>query len=893
MKKALIIAAIALALTMVIGLFGPMMRPVQAQQMGPRLDVVVFSEELDRSKAVTEIIAGNADTMMFDVTGVADKERARASDDIYRWETFGLFDNFLMNPATQQAQYPENPFKFSGVRSAMQMIIDRDFIVREIYGGNAIPRDVPFHPKTTDYGRNIASFLPLAESWAFNPQAGKALLFDTLEAAGWSIGTDDLWHDSNGDLATIKMLIRTQDERLQMGGYYADLMRGLQFDVTEIRGPGVAGTAYGADATDGQWNTYTAGWIRTATVAWDDGNVFFWACGIGFEPYCVQRPEEDASGMLHVMNQELVDVGEKLLTGNFSSLQERADLIARGAELLMDDPMRVFIDARQGFFVFNNRMTGVINDFFGGPTGHYALKAASVPADVAGDALGDPFVGLRVGRILNFDMFVDGWNPWNDQDWLYDSVQKHLFLDHAMGLHPHTGRWIDLRANTVVTTAGPDGTLDVPADADTYDTATDSYVPVGSGVTATSKVRVTFNWGNWHHGPAVSMDDVLYMLSEWFRRDQGDLDIAALPNTMTPADSIWVNDIFVAIDVLDADTADLYIDFWHIDDQEIAATGSDWPLVPWEVGELAAQLLLDESAANSQVDSVALGIPWMDLTKGPSLDLLAVALTDKTAINHKPPGSNTGDWVLTDAETTARWDALNTWVTNQGHYWPSNGQFYLDLVDLPNRQTIFKADRNYLWADDYYDDLTIPAIPKVAFAPTPPVVFSGTPGVFDYSVSVGTGPTDDFQLNVYFLRDLNTGEFVVSEATPTRIGAGTYRIEIPATMTEQLLLGNFEVISVVTHNAAGIPSITRVPFLILPSVDFFTALVDARVGLVEADISDISTQLLDTEDSITTVADATSGLTTLVTAVAVLGAVAIVVAIVSLVLLLRGRGGGT
>ena len=873
---------------MLIGLVAPIMRPVQAQQMGPRLDVILFVEEGDRSKAVTEIIAGNFDTMMFDVTGVADKERARAAtDEAYLWDTFGLYDNFLMNPATQQAIHPQNPFVFTGVRQSMHMILDTDFIVREIYGGNAIQRDVPFHPRSTDFGRNIAEFLPLAEKWAFDPQAGRALLFSTLEANGWSIGTDNLWHGSDGDLVTLIVLARTQDERLQMGGYYAEIMRGLQFDVILQPVPD-AGLAYGADPTDNLWHIYTAGWIQTATVAWSDGTVFDWACGIGFEPYCVQRPEEDATGMLYVMNQELVDVGTKLLVGDFGSLQERGDLIARGTELLMEDPMRIFIDARQGFYIFNNRLELLTLDFFGGPVNDFALKTATVPADVGG-----PFDGLRAARIINLLMFIDGWNPYNDQPWLYDSVQRQQMMDFAMNRHPHTGRLIDVRTNTQVTTAGPDGTLDVPATAVTYDPLIDEFVAVGSGVTATSKVRMDFNFGNWHHGPAITMDDVLYEIPNAFRRDAGDLSgLPKTPNVIVPVDSVFLNDIFVACEVVDSDTMDIWIDFWHVDEQEIAGTGAGFPVIPWEVGELVSQLILDQTAATSEVDSVAFNIPWMDLTKGDTLPLLAPALASLKAADHRPPGIGTGSWDITVAEATERWDALDAWATAQGHYWPSQGPFFLDLVDQPNKQTIFRADRNYLWAEDFWDALTVPAIPKVAFAPPPPVVFSGTPGIFDYAVSVGVTPTDDFQTNVYFLRDLNTGEFLITSASPSRIGAGAYRIELTSATTDQLLLGNFELISVVTHTASGIPTVTRVSFLVLPSVDFFTALVDARVGLVEADISDLTNDLTDTQSSVTTVADATSGLTVLVTAVAILGAVAIVVAIVSIVLLVRQRGGG-
>ncbi len=891
-------AAIA---ALVLALFTPLTPYAAAQvPMGPWLDRIVWSEQLDRSLALTQIIAGDQDTIIFDITAIADKERALASDQIHRFSAFGLFDNFLMNPSKQDPtnpRYAENPFAIDAVRASMQLLIDREFITREIWGGFAIARGgVNFHPKSPDYGRGIADFLQLEEKWSFDPQAGKEMMFTALEDAGWSIGTDNLWHDSQGNLVTIVGQIRTQDERLQMGAYYANIFRGLNFKVEENRGPLVSSFAYGGAPDQNLWNFYTAGWISTAIAAWDDGDQFFWTCGFGFEPYCEHRPGDNVNDNVYTVNQELADLGEQLFLGQYATLTERQTMMARAAELMMDAPVRVFVDARESLFVFNNRFQDGVVDLFGGPSNPWFLKTATVPVEPAGA----PFAGERVARVMNLVMFVDGWNPWQAAPgWLYDTVQRRAMTDLGMWLHPHTGRWIDIRSQATVDTAGPDDSLPVASSAMTFRTSDNTWQNVAMGTTATSKVTLDFVMGNWHTGEPITMADQMAEIAVGYRRSMPDGDIALLPgitNAASGAEELFFQQQLVGVDIIDEDTMDVYIDFWHVDDQEIAAVGSGFANLPWEGMELGLQTIIDGDTANNEEDAKSLDRPWLDLTKGDSLDFLAAALTTLMAENagsgHIPPGMDSAllpAFARIEGDQSARWNAFDAFATAKGHYWPSQGPFVLDKVDQPNKQTIMVANRDYVWPADFWDALIVVAVPTVTFAPTAPVVFAGTPAVFDFSVSVGPAPTDDFT-SVFFLRDVNTGEFM-SEGTPSRLGTGSYRIEIPSTQTQTLLLGNFEIISIVSGATAAPPVITRNPFLILPSTDFFINLLDARATLLEGDIDKLAADISTTNTNLVSNTAATEGLAALLTVVVILAVIAIAVAVVSVVLVLRRPGG--
>lgn len=842
--------------------------------IGPRIDEIVVAEELDLSKALTEIIAGNFDTIWFDLRTRADAERAmNAPEQVDTFAAYGLFDEFTMNPAIQTTG-PANPFAIRAVRESMQYLIDRDFIVRDIYGGTAIPYKTPFHPRSPDYGRNIADFLKLEDRYAFNPEKGKTQMFTALQAAGWTIAADGFWHDPSGQLVTIKGLKRVQDQRLQLGGYYEQILGGLNFNV---QGIGVTNAAipYGSAPDENIWHYYTAGWIATSLTAWDDGQLHFYsACGIG-QPFC------GATSGFYVPPVELNDIAEKLAFGQYTSLTERQQLIARGTDLAMQESLMVFIDARQSTWVNADRIDGIVWDLFGGNTNPWSVKASTVPADGT---------GFRQAKILNFQMFVDGWNPWVSPGWLYDGVQRDLMVDPGMSPHPHTGRWINFRQNVTAETAGPTGSMPVPTTVSTYDASANAWVPVASGTTAVSKVTADFIFGKWHHGQDITMDDVMASWANIFRRVHADGDIEAIPgveNAGTAALRFFINTNFKGIRVVDSDTIEVYIDYWHADMQEIAAFGVFDVIAPWEVLELASQMLLNQTAVANDGDIAGTGRLWLDLTKGDSIPHIAYWLSQYKAANHIAPGMATyPGGSITTAEATARWAALESFEALNGHYWPSNGPFYLASVDTPNRQTIFRADRvGYPLPDNYWDALTTVAIPSVSFAPTPPVVFAGSPAIFDFTVTVGPSPTDAFDAK-WFLRDVSTGEFLL-EDTPDRLGTGTYRVEVPSATTDVLLLGNFEVITVVTGHAAAVPTIARSAFLILPSTEWFEALLDARADLIEQDLARLSGDLSGIETDIDALASTTSGLVGLVTAMAILSVIAVVVAVVSVVLTMR------
>src|SRR5207247_704761 len=62
-----------------------------------------------------------------------------------------------------------------------------------------------------------------------------------------------------------------------------------------------------------------------------------------------------------------------------------------------------------------------------------------------------------------------------------------------------------------------------PPDAQVYNPASGAWEAVAPGTNARSEVTFNYTFGNWHHGPAMDMNDVLYDVALIARRAGGDV----------------------------------------------------------------------------------------------------------------------------------------------------------------------------------------------------------------------------------------------------------------------------------------------------------------------------------------------------------------------------------
>lgn len=882
--------AIGIAVLMVLAAFivlsyGTEASHGQVVPNGPWLDQVIWSVNGDRSQAVTDVLEGRTDIYYWGSVPTADRLRIRASTEAHGIYVAGRLDSIELNPIPQKAG-GLNPFTIREVREALQYLVDRELIIRESVAGLGIPWVATFHPSSADYGRFADISIALEDKYAPNPQKAKALIEQGMTAAGATRNAEGKWVHG-GQPVKIIFWARFSDFRLIWGRYVADLLEGQGFtvDFVPVTGAAIDQVYYGGVPVDqGLWHVYTGGWGGPPNLFINDGDMRFWH-GCYWEGWC----EDQYGPGGYKPPQDLADALLKIDQSNYTSLAERDQIIRTILPRVNEEAYRILLMVSFEAYAVNNRLA-IGYDLLAGPSAGVSSRTAKIVGARCAYEGGSPCTARAVNLLAGQDV----WNPYAIEivQTYYDAVVRDYFLDSGMFLHPHTGRFIDNRNVITTQTAGPTGTLPVPATAVKFDTSdTDpgpafvgrnEWVAVGSGVTATSIATVTPQFGKWHHGPQMSMDDFRAFWSILYRRAFGDV-ANILPNAAGELFKSFAPRI-KGIEFTDT-TYTIYLDYWNVDERAIAQAGSFWPQAPWEVEMTILEGVFDGEIAVTRVDAKAQSKIEVELTKGPaspSYPILDFDLNDRRAANARPAGN---DAFITTAEATERWTALRAWVDARGHFWPSSGPFFLETFDPQFFTATLSAFRDYPFKADKYDPFLVPAVPDIVMK-APSTVFSGTPGIFDFSSTVAGTAYDKISVT-WFLKDLSTGEFIERGTGATQLGAGAYRIELAGSLTERLLFGNFQLIVVVSSQDAAPPSVVKPAFLILPSVTYFEGLVSATESALQADITALETQQGSLRDTLVATQAATQNLSTLVTVLTILAVVAVIVSVVTLIRVLR------
>jgi peptide/nickel transport system substrate-binding protein len=912
MKMRIFVTAV-LALAMIAGLFIGLPSRALAQTpgvpTGPWADRLVWSEQTNAGLALEQIKSGEGDFFMFSLQGGAQKVDAFQSADVQTSSTYGSVNALLMNPNRQlQDDIPGgeamNPFTDAQIRQAMQWIVDRNLLNLEVLEGFASSFVVPFHPKNQDYFREIETFQNLETEYQGDFARGQAQIEARMTALGASISVvDNTWHDAFGDQIVITILARIEDERLQIGQYVGDQLERLGFAVNVLPTPGSQAIprVYGGAPDDGGWLIYTEGWAFTQNVAWDDGQLWVYH-DCQFEPFCASQNPGVGT---FIPDATFDQMSEDLAFGAYTSLAERQQLVRDlTPQTLSTHNYRMWIQAEQAVFPVSSRIQGAAFDAFGGPWTPFTLKSAKLIPGQPGVS-GTTGVGGDI-RVLNFIMFNDAWSPYQNDPWLYDSIQRGAMGDPGMALHPNTGLYIDYRVTTAVQTAGPTGTMTVPATALYWDVDFDvngdvtrfgnGFRQVGAGVTAITKVTTSLgtNMGKWHTGADINMDDVIYGIASAFRRAYGDL-IPHDPLSASPSEQFYYQNILKGVEFDPvANTVTAYIDYWHVDTGQMAANGyfymggqevNGGAPVPWEIQEAILQSVLDDRTAIDQTTATGKGVPQVDLGRDPSsIGAIDDAFATIRTANRIPMGMDNVPVlgaVITPAEATARYAASQAFRTSYGHWYASNGPYILQSINPTFKQTVMVAFRNgYPFSADHWDFLKTPQVPAASFGSFPASMLAGTTAILDVTTTQGGAPADPKAVR-WFVRQLSTGAVAI-RGDAVRAATGDYEVQLLSTQTTGLQTGGYELVVVIQGDQGAITQ--TFAFSVTSQIDFFSALLSE----VENRLDTQAEQLTDLGNSVANVQTSASSLGTLMTAVIALALIAIVVPAV-LMFVILGR----
>ena len=745
---------------------------------GPATDRILFrSFHVDR--APLELRAGNMDLYMFSLnTEAAEQLRDDSSMQLYPAPATTL--SLILNPAPA----PEgqlNPFANREIRQAMQLLVDREFIARDLFRGLALPMVTHVSPQDFDF--LTVHEIARGSGITYEPELAREQIAAAMEEEGAEL-VDGVWH-YQGRPVRIQLIGRVEDERREIADLVRAELEQAGFTVAISYQPFASAVlqVYSTDPQTLGWHIYTEGWGRGAASRYDFSTINQMTA-----PWLGNMPGWREVGFWQYENERLDELGQRLFRGEFSSLEERDEMYREVTQIGLDESVRIWLANAVNHFPSRSDLVGVTRDPVAGVRGPWTLREAYVPGEEE----------LTVGHLWVWTERTT-WNPVGGFGDVYSVDVWRNLHDPPIWNDPFTGIPMPMRGGFEIETAGPGGKLPVPPDAVAWDAAAGVWAEVGSGVEAVSKVTFDYSryvGSNWHHGEPITMADVVYPIAQSYElsydEDKSRIEFA-IGVTARP-----YLETFRGYRVVDEDTLEVYVDFWHPEQRLIASYASPSSVsMPWEVLAALDELVFEERrAAYSDTAAARFNVPWISLVM--QRDAALVQRTLQRLVSQGDPPSGVfelgGQSLVDGAQAASRYQAALDWFTEHGHLVISNGPFYLASYDPPAQLAELVAFR-----DDTY-----PFRPGDWHLGTPPLIDIGQVEVG--SVNAGASAEVDVSVNgpgelgVRFLVvDASTGEVVSSgEAQASGEGrftvpleglsAGLYRLELAGYSDQVALL---------------------------------------------------------------------------------------------------------
>ena len=747
-------------------------------EKGTNFNKVEFIQYSDDNTAVQEVENGHLDVYYSAIP--LDRLDDQSRQNLKLFQSAGTSYSLLVNPATSD-QF--NPFSIQQVRFALNYLIDRDLIVDEVLNGYGVQMISAYKPYDPDY----LSILGELQSFNFkhNPALANKIMSDALEKVG-AQKTNGIWYYDSKPI-TVTIFIRNDDPlRKSIGEILASQLHDVGFTVKKDYGDltKAFSVVYGSNPSDMKWNIYTEGWTMSGFVKYDSV-----ITAQMYSPWYSNMPGFNNPSYWNFHEPEIDSLSKAIFFGNFTSSEQRSSLINQAVDKGIHDSVRIFLACKIDQFIANKKVDGIINDFGAGVTSRFTPINARSDSDTL-------TIGVK-------KIYSGAWNPIGG---FSDSSSQQVWGaigDPGSFKNPYTGYTIPVRSDWQVQTAGPLGKLDVPNDAIYWDAVKQKWTQVGSGIKATSKVTFHLKFGNWHNKMPMDMNDVLYgiyFLYQW-GADQTNgtmtFDSEYSPKASQSAKTL------IGVRVVDANTIEVYQNYWHFDDNEIADSAQVWPSMPWEIVYSIEKAVTDCKLAFSRSDAMSKNVNWMSLIMPNDANMIKTNLEEFEKEKTIPPAlSNVDDSNYFDS----RYNASISWISQHGHAVISNGPYYLDSYSPDARKITIKAfdDPTYPFKSGYWKKFEQISMPEIQNIQVPTALAMGT------SLTIPISVTPNATVYYYFT---NPEGKIVDNGNQTSVN-GTMAITLDSEKTKNFELGSNDLQIFVVSDAAYKPDMYHTSFLI-------------------------------------------------------------------------------
>lgn len=789
---------------------------------GAWLDSLVVVEEPNADAAVTRLEAGDLDVYAFPVASAATYDKIVASDALDYKTSYGSYNEITFNPSVCADTAKLNPFSVPRIREAMNWLVDRQYIVDEIMGGLGTPRYVPVNGASADRGRLAAQIRAIEAEYAYDLVKAREIIAEEMGKLGATQNADKKW-TFNGQPIELIGIIRSEDERTQIGDYVSNQLEDVGFTVRrDYKTSAEAAPIWQAgEPTECLFNFYTGGWVSTAVDRDAGGNFNFYYTDKG-----LPRPLWQA----YTPTEEFAAVAQKLNDNDFTTMEERTALFEQALPMAMKDSVRIWLLDRSSVAPLRKELevsADLSGSIYGTNLWPYTLRYTD---EEGGEA-----------TWASASILTEPWNPVAGTNWIYDTALIRALGQWSYMPDPNTGLswphrvetfdvtvqedlpveksldWLTLTKEAEITVPD-DAWVDWNAETQTFVTAKEAFTQ-----TETAKLKLTttypadlFETTKWHDGSPMSLGDMVMSLIMTF--DKAKPESAIYDEAQASALESFM-ETFKGIRITSTDplTIEYYTDAWSLDaENSIGNLATLWPSygygeAPWHSIAIGVAAETGNRAAFSADKATAGEIEQLSYIAGPTLEILTDELSKASAAATIPYSATLGQFITAD-EAKARYQNLTKWFGERGHYWVGTGPFYLEKAFPVEGTVVLKRNADFPDPSDKWARFAEPAIPEITID-GPAQVKAGEAATFDVTVDFDGQPyaMDDVQGVQYLVFDATGALAASGEATASE--DGLWQVALGDDVTAGLAPGSNRLEVIVVSKLVALPGLATHQFV--------------------------------------------------------------------------------
>jgi len=741
---------------------------------------IKFIQYLDENTALEEVKNGNLDLYYYRIS--PDRlENIETTEGLKIFDSTGGSYSLLINPAESKKF---NPFSEKDARFALNYLVDRKLIVNELmsgYGSQIISYYGPTDPEYLTIIKELESF-----NFKYNPTLANKIISESMTDRG-AKKIDGEWIHNNEEIEII-VFIRSDDPvRKSIGEILSKELENMGFKIKKDYGDlnKAFVVVYGSNPANMNWNLYTEGWGRSAFVKYD-------SIGLGqmYSPWFSNMPGFNDPSYWNYENEKLDELTQKIYKGDFESSEKRSGLIQKAVVEGINESVRIFLASKIDQYVVNQNVEGVINDLGAGvPSRFTPINAKTNDEELS--------IGVK-------QIYQGAWNPIMGLTDTYSRQIWGIISDPITFKHPFTGETFPVRAQWEVDTSELDKKIDVPTDAKMWNPSSQKWENVPTETFATSKVTFDYKFSNWHNGELMDINDILhslYFTMEW--GTQVDEKDKTFDTEFTPRAAQSIQTI-IAINQIDKDTVEVYVDYWHFDKNEIAEWAAVWSPVPWEITAAMEKAVIDGKVSFSRSGATSKNVNWLSLIVPNDAQIIKEYLKEFKENKFIPNSLKQSQ--IQQQYFDERFDSSIKWIEEKNHAVISNGPFYLETYSPESRTILVKASKDNTYPFETgtwsgFENVQFPNIKKISMEKT---IQQGEPTQINIE-------TDGVTSLLYFILD-NEGIIQISEQS--KIHENQTIIKLTSENTQKLKIGTNQIKIFGVSDSVLKPDIYETNFLI-------------------------------------------------------------------------------